>query len=133
MTRNNDNLTKDNEGQQVIDQNDSSITEQCYNDRTTVSTMRLRRALRQGGNSLCILWSQNLQYIQNCQIQLKNLFLNLTLYFPYRKVSVCFMACSIWYNYNTISQKMYHNCIWTVLTASRCCLPGNLHFVVGLL
>jgi len=26
-----------------------------------------------------------------------------------------FMACLIWYGYNTIWQKMYHNCIWTAL------------------
>ena len=43
-------LMKGDEGQQVIEQNNSSRTEGCYDNRTTTSAMTLRRTLRQGGN-----------------------------------------------------------------------------------
>ena len=47
----NDNvLTKNNDGQKVLEPNNSSKTERWDNDGMTASTMKLRRALRRGGN-----------------------------------------------------------------------------------
>ena len=50
--RNDDVLIKNNKGQQVLELNDSSKTERCYDDGMTMSTIKLRRALRWGETNL---------------------------------------------------------------------------------
>ena len=43
----------------------------------------------------------------------------ITIWLYYLMNTIHFIACSIWYDYNTIWQKMYHNCIWTALECMR--------------
>jgi len=52
---------------------------------------------------------------QGWTILMMSYSLLIQLWYGYLLNMICFMACLIWYNYNTIWQKMYRNCISTAL------------------
>ena len=67
-------------------------------------------------------------YLYSLLIQLQYWYLLNTIRSHYLVNTICSVACSIWYNYNIIWQKMYCICIWTALVATYLWTWRNLEW-----